>query len=218
MHQAFPKLNYCNGNYVATAIAECNITLPIELIVSKIARENNMRMHCRAAIAFLIVFSPMHALAQETGPVFSFDHFPVANIFRGPNVFPKFRARDKPFSSYRTRVVDGMRQGPNLSGAYTLIEIGCGTSCRVAFIANNRTGEVFDFPRGGEGNYGLELAYTISSRLIVAQWEKVDEAKCILEFFKWDGRQAKLLKSEAIGTSSMKGEACDAPLSANFRG
>ncbi|WP_262568854.1 hypothetical protein [Agrobacterium tumefaciens] len=53
--------------------------------------------------------------------------YPAQGRFSGKTVMPDFRGRDREFNSFRTRIRDGMRQGPNFAGRYTLIQIGCGT-------------------------------------------------------------------------------------------
>jgi hypothetical protein len=38
--------------------------------------------------------------------------------FSGKTVMPDFKGRDREFNSFRTRIRDGMRQGPNFAGQY----------------------------------------------------------------------------------------------------
>ena len=81
---------------------------------------------------------------------------------------PDFDGRDEWAGNYRTRIINGLQSGPNFAGHYSLIEIGCGTDCRFAFVADAQTGQVWSFPLGGEENYQLQLLYTIDSRLVRA--------------------------------------------------
>lgn len=48
------------------------------------------------------------------------------------------------------------KAGPNFGGHFTLVEIGCGSSCIFAFLIDARNGRVVDFPLGART--------TISSR------------------------------------------------------
>jgi hypothetical protein len=43
-----------------------------------------------------------------------------------------------------------MKSGSNNGGHFSLIEIGCGTSCIFAFLIDGRDGRLVDFPLGGE--------------------------------------------------------------------
>ena len=172
-------------------------------------------MKYRAAILLVLLCAPLPALAQKPGP--SFGQFTVSDIYRGPTVFPQFKERDRKYSEFKARIMEGMRKGPNFSGAFTVIQIGCGTDCQLVYIASNKTGEIFTFPRGAD-NYELDISYKASSRLIAAQWVQYEQGKCMLEFFEWNGKQANLLRSDVIATSPPHGEACKDPLSTNFRG
>ncbi|PKA43196.1 hypothetical protein CWR43_14205 [Rhizobium sullae] len=122
---------------------------------------------------------------------------PVFRIYSGPNNFPDFSGRDKEFSNFRTRITNGMTDGPSFAGEYSVIQIGCGTGCSFAYIGNNRTGEVHELPVGGEGNMYLTLKYQLDSRLLVAQWGDYDASKCYIQFFSFDdGAWTDLLKHE----------------------
>ena len=82
---------------------------------------------------------------------------PMDRIYRGPIVLPDFKGRDKAFANYRTRISEEMKTGPNFAGHYALVIIGCGTACRFAYVADVSTGQVYDFPYGGEENYDMDL-------------------------------------------------------------
>lgn len=138
---------------------------------------------------------------------------PVFRVYDGPRNFPDFSGRDSKFSSYRTRITNGMVDGPKFAGEYSVIQIGCGTSCSFAYIANNRTGEVFDAPVGGENNLSLELKYEVSSRLLISQWGDYGANKCFVQFFGFDdGDWTELLKRE-IGSL----DACSKNVAENIR-
>ncbi|MBX5157689.1 hypothetical protein HJB89_11205 [Rhizobium sp. NZLR8] len=122
---------------------------------------------------------------------------PVFRTYSGPNNFPDFTGRDKEFSNFRTRITDGMSGGPSFAGEYSVIQIGCGTGCSFAYVGNNRTGQVFNVPVGGEDNMYLSLRYQLDSRLLVAQWADYDASKCYVQFFGFDdGEWSDLLKRE----------------------
>lgn len=110
----------------------------------------------------------------------SFADYP-SKPYKGKTRYPDFKGAQRAFRDYRTRIREGMSSGPNFAGQYTVIQIGCGTSCSFVLVGNNKTGEVFNFPRGGEDNSMLQILRDISSRLIIAQW--TDYYKCKREYF-----------------------------------
>ena len=79
-----------------------------------------------------------------------FASYPVANAYRGKLKQPDFKGRDRDFAPFKTRIMEAMNQGVNFSGEYRITQIGCGSSCSFAILGNLRTGQQFDFPRGGE--------------------------------------------------------------------
>ncbi|MDL2406171.1 hypothetical protein PY650_10920 [Rhizobium calliandrae] len=127
--------------------------------------------------------------------------FPTSGRFAGKTMLPDFKGRDRQFNSFRTRIRDGMRQGPNFAGHYTLIQIGCGTGCSFAIVADNKTGRPVSFPRGGEANMYLALEYSLESRLLAAQWFSYDAGRCFLEYFDFDRDEWKSLAKADIGNN-----------------
>ncbi|PZM08080.1 hypothetical protein [Rhizobium tubonense] len=109
--------------------------------------------------------------------------YPAQPVYRGKTAKPDFSGRNAHFKSFRTRIREGMAQGPDFAGEFSVIQFGCGTGCSAVVVANNRTGQPYDFPRGGEDNTYLTLKYHIDSRLMVAQWGSYDSGKCFMEYF-----------------------------------
>lgn len=124
-------------------------------------------------------------LSSPTDP---FNQFPVAAIYRGPAAMPDFDGRDRQFRDFRTRIRDGISQGINFAGRYAVIQFGCGTECSFVLVADVSTGQVYDFPHGGEHDPMLSLDYRPSSNLISATWvpdiQKMDH--CLREMYVFD--------------------------------
>ena len=95
-----------------------------------------------------------------------------------------------------------MRSGPNFAGHMALIEIGCGTGCTVVYAGDVRTGQVFEFPRGGGRNLSLTLRHDVRSRALVAYW--ILEERCFREAFVWRGNEFGFLEKSDVG----KAEVC----------
>lgn len=125
--------------------------------------------------------------------------FPARGGLSGQTRLPDFRGRDRDFNTFRTRIRAGMREGPNFAGHYSLIQIGCGTGCSFAIVADNRTGRPMNFPRGGEDNMYLDLEFQRDSRLLAAQWADDGAGRCYVEFFDFDRDIWKPLSKHDIG-------------------
>lgn len=67
---------------------------------------------------------------------YRFADYPPKELLTGASKLPDFSGRDADFRLYRTRIREGVAQGVNFAGHYSLIEIGCGTSCRFAFVVD----------------------------------------------------------------------------------
>ncbi len=152
----------------------------------------------------LLVLLAIPALAfagpvKHKAPEPAFKHYPVKHIYRGKNALPQFKGRDKEFRLYRTILTSEVKSGPNFAGNYRVIQIGCGTGCTDAYIANNKTGQIFRFPRSGEKNLYLQFTNQITSRLLRVQWGDTHNNACLQEYFTWNGRTTKLLGTKKIG-------------------
>ena len=134
------------------------------------------------------------AAGLEARQTLLFTDFPALAYLGSPAqiTLPDFAGRDKWTRNFRTRIRDGLRAGPNFSGHYSLIEIGCGTSCRFAFLADARNGQVFSFPYGGEEQNDMELLYNRDSRLVKATWMQ-DWDTCIQQDLEFDGAEFVIL-------------------------
>jgi hypothetical protein len=133
-----------------------------------------------------------------------FADYPAAQQHNSSEVvLPDFRGRDAWARRYRTRITNAAKAGPNFAGHYALVQIGCGTSCRFAFLVDVTTGQVHEFPLGGEDNYQLELSYQEGSRLVRAQWKaEGSEGTCIRRALLWNGSAFEIQDEqpvEAIG-------------------
>ena len=130
-----------------------------------------------------------------------FTDYPPKKYHSGPATFPDFETQYDWAREFQSRIVSGIESGVNFAGSYRIIEIGCGTYCRLVFIADMETGSLFRFPYGGEDQYQLSLDYSPDSRLIRASWKntasghdtlKTDE--CIAQNLIWAGAEFDIQK------------------------
>lgn len=139
--------------------------------------------------------------------------YPVKGRYLGKTKLPDFKARDREFNSFRTRIRNGMRAGPNFAGHYSVIQIGCGAGCSFAIVSDNNSGRPARFPRGGEDNMYLDLDFRLESRLLAAQWLNYDTNKCVIEFFDFDRKNWNLISKREVGGA----DACYRSIRDNLR-
>ncbi len=96
------------------------------------------------------------ALVPFTTPAYSFE-----------TVLPNFAGDQAAFGFMRSRITKAMLAGPNFAEHHTLLTVGCGTECAIGFVANNKTGAVFDFPFGGEENGQMQLEYSLEANTVL---------------------------------------------------
>lgn len=122
------------------------------------------------------------------------------SVYRGAVQYPDFAGRDKAYAQFRTRITKEMRTGPNFAGRYAIVEIGCGTSCQFAIVADVSTGRLYSFPYGGEAYYMLGLTYRVKSNFLTAKW--VADQTCVQDDMEWDGARFTSLGKRVIGDRS----------------
>lgn len=150
--------------------------------------------------------------AQNTSQtVHRFRDFQISTVYRGRVRLPDFAGRDRDLSTFRTRIIDSMREGPNFAGKYRVVTIGCGTGCRFNFVADLTNGHLTAFPYGGEDYRHLDLFYKLDSSLIIAIWDGAPET-CSEEAFKIKNGALTSLGRSSIGRK--ENDYCPAPQSA----
>jgi peptidoglycan hydrolase-like protein with peptidoglycan-binding domain len=128
------------------------------------------------------------------------DHPPTASLNSAAK-FPDFGGRDRKFREYRTRIRNGISEGVNFAGHYSFITIGCGTECQFGYVVDLRTGEVFDFPYGGEEQYQMGLLFTPESRLVKVRWKGSWESEtCTEKDLLVDGTKWHILAERTVPT------------------
>ena len=97
-----------------------------------------------------------------------------------------------------------VRRGPNFASHYTVVNWGCGTSCGVYVIVDNRTGKIYEPP---EISKGVEIGVAgpqfrpKSTLMVVASCpppEVYGMKNCERKFYNWDSSRLLLLKTEPV--------------------
>jgi hypothetical protein len=145
------------------------------------------RLAAIAAWSFVLTLASHTVHAADN---FDFGSYPSGGTYKGKLKLPDFKARDKVFASFKTRITEAMKEGVSFAGEYSVAQFGCGSGCTNVVVANNRTGQLYPFPRGGEYNQALELEYRVDSNLMLARWftDSLWET-CVIESFLFDGGQ-----------------------------
>ena len=99
---------------------------------------------------------------------------------------------------FRTVLRRAARRGVTFAGHFTIVEIGCGTSCVSLGIIDRGSGRVFfpdafvalSFP-GLDERPGFQ--YRRDSRLIVACGDPGEKDKPACRYYEWTGTSAKLI-------------------------
>lgn len=135
----------------------------------------------------------------QTQPQFS-EH-PAIEVLQSTARYPDFAGRDRNFRTYRTRIRDGVDRGVNFAGHYAFTVIGCGTECKFGFVVDLRSGEVFDFPYGGEEHYQMDLRFDEKSRLVKVRWKgDWQSPTCIEKDLVVDGTSWRVLAERTVPT------------------
>ncbi|MVA59267.1 hypothetical protein [Agrobacterium vitis] len=129
----------------------------------------------------------------------AFADYPVNRVHKGSIRLPDFGGGDKDFKSYRTRLRDGMKQGADFAGEYHVVQFGCGTGCSSVLLGNVRSGQVVNFPRGGEEDMYLSLKYQRDSSLMIAQWASFDDESCYVQFLNFNNGAWTELSKRKVG-------------------
>jgi len=151
------------------------------------------------------VEEPNAATANLTD--YNFSDFP-SESYAGQWVLPDFSGAQRRFRTFRTKILDGARQGPVFAGSVAITQFGCGTECTWGFAVDLKNGNVVPLPVGGEAMSDLETEYHPQSRLLKATWKGAlkeypgDRTVCVgFAYFEWTGSEFRSLKQSTHSPS-----------------
>jgi hypothetical protein len=142
------------------------------------------------------------ALLASTTILPSFDEFPATEIFKGKPAKVNLKSH-KEARTYRTALREGVLEGPNFAGRYTVVGIGCGSGCEIIAVVDASNGKVF-FPKGltqvftaGWWHEPFGPEFKLNSRLLIVHGEaNNEEAPYGDSYYEWTGIDFKLLRFE----------------------
>ena len=120
-------------------------------------------MRLASLVLLLSVAAAYPQQPGQSGALPRFEDYPATNTFRGKPAAPRIDSA-KYGRTFRTRLREGARQGPNFAGVFTIVIWGCGSSCQHVAVIDARTGRLSQqiLPTSN----GVE--YRLDSRLLIA--------------------------------------------------
>lgn len=153
----------------------------------------------KMAVLALIGSIASTSAAQQINPR---DYF--VPVYTGPRAKPDFTGEGRQYLHFRTAITEGFRDNPLSAGHYTVITVGCGTSCSFHWIGDVRSGKILPFPVGGEDYPETEIITKPDARLMVVKWGAYGDDDCHARLYALTNGQFK-----QIGPDRHKGSGCD---------
>lgn len=97
----------------------------------------------KAAFFMGILFISTPSYGEATLPNFSQYIIKGTDSFKGKPK-PVNLSSYKDAKTYRTKLREGAKAGPNFAGHYTIVSFGCGTQCQDNWVIDAKTGKIID--------------------------------------------------------------------------
>ncbi|MFD2998875.1 hypothetical protein ACFS7Z_00765 [Pontibacter toksunensis] len=88
-------------------------------------------------------------------------NYDVGDMYRG-RLAPLDEGSHDDTRTYRTALSEGLKEGINFAGRYTVVTLGCGTTCQVHYVVDRETGKILDKLQSSIG-----AKFNINSRLFI---------------------------------------------------
>ncbi|WP_232283403.1 hypothetical protein [Sphingomonas sp. PAMC 26617] len=124
-------------------------------------------------------------------------------VYVGVRAQPNFAGDGARFAKMRTRIREGFAANAIAAGHYTVIQIGCGSSCTLNLIGDVRSGHIVEFPVGREEYPGVQIITDPKSRLFTAKWGNIAFTTCRTRLYSFDG-----LRFTQIGKDEFQNKSC----------
>ena len=88
-------------------------------------------------------------------------NYDVSDMYRG-RLSPLDETSHREAKTYRNALNEGLKEGVNFAGKYTVVTVGCGGSCQIHYVVDRESGKVLDKLRSSIG-----AKFSPKSRLFV---------------------------------------------------
>ena len=114
---------------------------------------------------------------KKLSPNYLFQNYEVP-IYKGVLKAPDFSSNPEA-KMFKTRIIEGCKDGINFAGKFTLIYWGCGTACQYGVVVNRENGFIYN---GFTSSLGA--LFNVNSKMIIfnSELEKTDEKMIRLEY------------------------------------
>jgi len=126
--------------------------------------------------------------------------YPVREIYTGMPVRVDLNSHPEA-RMFRSRLSDGLKDGPNFAGHYAIIYRGCGTACQMLGIVDVRNGKVKLITSYSFNSYLMPtdvdpLRHRQDSELLIVAGTPNDRepGQYGYYYYRWTGRELKLLR------------------------
>lgn len=146
--------------------------------------------------------SQQEAASEVSSQIKASSDFPaylVAEIYKGKPAAVDLSSHPEA-KTWRTRLIDAAKKGPNFAGHYTIAIWGCGTSCAAFGIIDAITGKVY-FPTtlshvSWAGWWGKEygLKFRLDSNLLIVYGSPNEEDRKGIFYYTWENNALELIK------------------------
>lgn len=105
-------------------------------------------------------------------------------LYSGPRAQPILTGHGARYARMQTRIREAFVANEIAAGHYVVLQTGCGTGCTWNIVGDIRTGQLMDFPLGGEEYQGLSILTDPKSSLFTAKW---GFDACIIRTYSLEG-------------------------------
>ncbi|OJW49161.1 MAG: hypothetical protein BGO67_11425 [Alphaproteobacteria bacterium 41-28] len=95
--------------------------------------------------AFFLTFVVRSASTYAESSLPDFSQFPVSKeeMLKGKPAPIKLSSYEGA-KTYKTKLKEGAKEGPNFAGHYTIVSFGCGTQCQDNWLIDAKTGQILN--------------------------------------------------------------------------
>jgi hypothetical protein len=144
-----------------------------------------------ASVAIQLCSTWIVSAQEPTHPVPRFESYPAGPMFTGAPAKVDFKS-DREGLRFKTRLSEGIKQGSNFAGEYTIVRWGCGSPCGAGAILHTPTGRICAWFE----SCGGEEFKPDSRLLIINPGDNLfpELRGCNTAYYLWDGKKlSKLL-------------------------